>query len=306
MIKNQVRYPPQNLLLFIVISLATIIVGYLIGGAVVTGLYGKNILEDITMLKLSNPDMPNALWILQLVSTTIPIMAASLIFAFYIAKDPHSYLLPSFNFNWVLIIIVFCVMIISAPLIECLSNINQKLQMPPFLAALQRWMRQTEDQAQRLTTVLLQMNTVGQLIFRVLVVGLLTSIVEEFMFRGCVQTILLKWFKNPHIAIAVTAAMFSAFHMEFFGFLPRMMLGMLFGYFVYYSGSIWTAVWGHFINNGTAVVVSYLFQNKKITVNPDDTHIFNWSIYLFSLIIVLFLLYLYRNIAMGKKQSLQV
>ncbi|MFD2144148.1 CPBP family intramembrane glutamic endopeptidase [Mucilaginibacter antarcticus] len=196
-------------------------------------------------------------------------------------------------------------MIISSPLIECLSNVNQKLQLPPFLAGLQRWMRQTEDQAQKLTTVLLQMNTVGQLIFRVLIVGLLTSIVEEFMFRGCVQTILLKWFKNPHIAIAVTAALFSAFHMEFFGFLPRMMLGMLFGYFVYYSGSIWTAVWGHFINNGTAVVVSYLYQNKKITVNPDDTHIFNWVIYLFSLLIILFLLFLYRTIATGKKQSLQ-
>jgi membrane protease YdiL (CAAX protease family) len=163
-------------------------------------------------------------------------------------------------------------------------------------------MRETENQAEKLTTVLLQMKTISSMIFKLVVVGLLTAVVEEFMFRGCIQTIFTKWTKNAHAAVWITAALFSAFHMEFFGFLPRMFLGVLFGYFVVWSGSVWPAVWAHFINNGTAVVVSYLYQNKMIKVNPDDQHIFNYGSYLFSLIIVLFLLYLYRVIATGKQK----
>ena len=162
-------------------------------------------------------------------------------------------------------------------------------------------MREKEDAAQKLTAILLQMKTVGSMIRNVILVGLLTAIAEEFMFRGVIQTIFTRWTKNYHAAIWITAALFSSFHMEFFGFLPRMALGALLGYMVAWSGSIWPAVWGHFINNGTAVVVTYLYQHKKIKVNPDDQHMFKYSSYLFSLIIVVFLLLMYRYIATGKK-----
>jgi len=89
--------------------------------------------------------------------------------------------------------------------------------------------------------------------------------------------------------------------MEFFGFLPRLFLGVLFGYFVAWSGSIWTSVWAHFINNGTDVVVTYLSQHKKISINPDDQHVFNSKIYMLSFIIILFLFWIYRQIALNKK-----
>lgn len=306
MIKPAERHPLQDFLIFILLTFGIIGAGYLIGASIIVGLYGMDILMDLARLNLSNPNAVNGLWILQIISTTIPILIASLVFAVYVVKAPAEYLKPGIKIHWVLPLLVFFIMLISSPLIECLSNINQKLDLPPILNSVEQWMRDTEEQARRVTEVLLQMKTVPQLLFNLLIVGLATSIVEEFMFRGCIQTILFKWSKNAHAAIWITAALFSAFHMEFFGFLPRMMLGVLFGYFVYYSGSIWTAVWAHFINNGTAVVVTYFYQNKKLSVNPDDTHIFNWPIYLFSLIIVLFLLYLYRDIATGKKQSLQL
>jgi hypothetical protein len=220
-----------------------------------------------------------------------------------VAKDTKEYLRTTFNFPWFLLVVIFCVMLVSSPLMEALSNINQKLTLPNFLAGLEKWMHDTENQAQKLTDVLLQMKSVSSMLMKLTVVGLLTAIVEEFMFRGCIQTILLKWTKNPHAAVWIAAALFSAFHLEFFGFLPRLLLGALFGYFVVWSGSVWPAVWGHFINNGTAVVVSYLYQNHKIDFNPDDTHIFNWTAYLFSLIIMLFLLYLCRNIAAGRMKA---
>ncbi|MES2377104.1 MAG: CPBP family intramembrane glutamic endopeptidase [Bacteroidota bacterium] len=294
------EHPQLQLIIFIAITIGVIGAGYLIGAALVIGLYGVDTVLDIAKLNFTNPHVANALWIIQILSTTIPIFIASVVFAYLIVRNPKEYLKQTANISGLLWLLVFCVMVISTPLIECLSNFNQKLVLPHFLDGVQRWMRETENQAIKLTAVLLQMKTIPSLVFKFMVVGLFTAIVEEFMFRGCIQTIFIKWTKSYHAAIWVTAALFSAFHMEFFGFLPRMMLGVLFGYFVVWSGSIWTAVWGHFINNGTAVVASYMFQNKMVKINPDDQHIFNWGSYLFSLIIILFLLYLYRNIATGK------
>jgi membrane protease YdiL (CAAX protease family) len=238
----------------------------------------------------------------QIISTTIPILATSLVFAYAFVKKPQEYLKTSFKFPWILLVIVFGVMLVSLPLIGLLSNINQKMVLPHFLDGFQKWMREAENKAQKLTAILMQMPTIWDMIVNVLVIGLLTAVVEEFMFRGCIQTIFTRWTKNTRAAVWITAILFSALHMEFFGFLPRMLLGVLFGYFVAWSGSIWTSVWAHFINNGTKVVVTYLFQQKLIKTNPDDPHIFNYGSYLFSLIIILFLLYIYRTIATGKKQ----
>jgi len=303
MIKSLLRYLPLEFSIFIVITIITIIAGYAIGSAIIIALYGLDALTEIAQLNLNDAHAITALWILQIVSTTIPIFVASYVFAKFVAKDTKEYLRTTFNFPWFLLVVIFCVMLVSSPLMEALSNINQKLTLPNFLAGLEKWMHDTENQAQKLTDVLLQMKSVSSMLMKLTVVGLLTAIVEEFMFRGCVQTILLKWTKNSHAAVWIAAALFSAFHLEFFGFLPRLLLGALFGYFVVWSGSVWPAVWGHFINNGTAVVVSYLYQNHKIDFNPDDTHVFNWMAYLFSLIIMLFLLYLCRNIATGKMKA---
>jgi len=297
------QHPSVQLLIFVGITFAVVGGGYLLGAAIVMALYGVNTLMEIAQLDLSDPNAANGLWILQIVSTTIPIFAAAYIFARFVAKNTREYLRASGKFSWFVMVVVLCVMLVATPLVELLSNINQKLQLPEALAGLQKWMRDTEDQAQKLTDVLLQMKTIGSMLLKLTLVGLITAIVEEFMFRGCIQTILLKWTKNQHAAIWTSAVLFSAFHLEFFGFLPRLMLGVLFGYFVAWSGSIWPAVWAHFINNGTAVIVSYLYQNQMINVNPDDTHIFNLPAYIFSLIIMLFLLYLCRDMATGTVKS---
>jgi membrane protease YdiL (CAAX protease family) len=303
---NFTRSPSLQFLVLIGLTIVIIGVGYLVGAGLIRGVFGEQTLEDIIGLKLNAPNVTPGLWIFQIASTTIPIISAAILFSYLIVKDPKGYLKYNVSFSWLLFIVIFFVMLISSPLIEWLSTVNQKLQLPSFLAGLQQWIKKTEEQAERVTAVLLQMKTIPSFIFKLLVIGVFTAIVEEFMFRGCLQTIFSKWTKNRHAAVWITATLFSAFHMEFFGFLPRLLLGLLFGYFVLWSDSIWPAVWGHFINNGTAVIISYLFQNKMIKVNPEDQHVFNWAGYLFSLIIVLFLLYLYHTIATGKKQSLQL
>ncbi|GAC1308241.1 MAG: hypothetical protein NVSMB24_21580 [Mucilaginibacter sp.] len=257
---------------------------------------------DIGQMKFTAPHVIDALWIIQIGGTTLPILAAPIFYAFVVVREPGDYLKPGFRFPWVLLLLVFAIMFISTPLIEFLSNLNQKMVLPHYLS----WMREKEMEAQKYTEAMLQMKTVWDMIKDLLIIGLLTAIVEEFMFRGVLQTIFVRWTKNTHAAIWITAILFSAFHMQFFGFLPRLMLGVLFGYFVAWSGSVWTSVWAHFINNGTAVVATYLFRNKTIKINPDDQHLFSYGAYIFSLVLILFLFFIYRKIALERELTPEI
>ncbi len=295
-------HPALQLFVFILLFIVLLIIGNLIGLGIAMAKYGSNLLEDIQQLKLTSPHIINTLWIIQIAGTTFPIFAAPVFFSFVIAREPQGYLKTKTTFPLGLLLLVLLIMFVSNPAIEILSLINQKMQLPHFLSGVQKWMEDSENSAQKITETMLQMKNIGDLIFNVLLIGLLTAIVEEFMFRGVIQTIFVRWTKNEHAAIWITAILFSAFHLEFFGFLPRLLLGALFGYFVAWSGSIWPAVWAHFLNNGAAVVATYLFQHRVIKVNPDDQHLFSAAGYIFSFLIMLLLLFIYRKIAIEKKQ----
>jgi len=294
-------HPALQFLTAIGTMVGLLIVGSLIGLGVAVGVYGMKIFTAISTQDVAAPHFASAMWIVQLIGTTLPLLAAALIFARYIVADISEYIRPGFKFPMVMLLLTAGIMFASFPAIEFLSNINQKMVLPHFL----QWMRDSEDSAEKLTTALLKMDTVWQMLFNLVCIGLFTAIVEEFMFRGVLQTIFLKWTKSSHAAVWITAILFSAFHMEFFGFLPRMMLGVLFGYFVVYSGSIWPAVLGHFINNGTDVMLAYLYQHKQANVAPDDQHVFNNAGYIISFVIVLFLFWVYYKVA-AKKQPVQV
>ena len=275
------QHPGMQFLIFAAILVGALIFGNLIGGGIVAAIYGTKPLLAMVSMDVTTPHFANALWIIQITGTTFPIFITPVFFSYVVVKTPQDYIKPSFRIPWVLMLLVLAIMLSSSPLIEFLSNINEKFNLP-------QWMRDDENAAQKLTDVMLQMNTVWNLIADVLIIGLLTAIAEEFMFRGVVQTIFMRWTNNQHAAVWITAILFSAFHMEFFGFLPRLLLGAMFGYFVVWTGSIWPAVLAHFINNATDVILTYLSQHKKISINLDAPQIFNNTAYIFSFIIVLF------------------
>lgn len=296
-------HPGLQFLVFTGIFVLVLILGNIIGLGVASALYGFKDVMDIAQLKTSSPNAINTLWILQVAGTTLPILAAPVFFAYIIVQDPADYLKPNIKFPYWLLFLGFFIMLIANPTIEILSNINQKLQLPEFLSGMQKWMEESEKNAQTITGVMLKMPTIGTMFFDLFLIGLVTAIVEELMFRGVLQTIFARWTQSYHAAVWITAVLFSAFHMEFFGFLPRVLLGALFGYFVVWSGSIWPAIWGHFVNNGSAVVASYLFQHKIIKTDPDNQHLFNYAGYILSFLILLALLFIFRKTATEQNKT---
>lgn len=287
-------HPGLQFMILVGLLLGFLIFGQLLAGVIIGVKYGQDVLLDIANLKLSSPQAQSALWIMQTTGTTIPILVTPIVFSYFIVAEPDEYLKNNFHFPWLLIVVVFFVMLLSFPVIEFLGNLNQKF---PISKAL----RDYENEVQKMSDSMLQMNSFWSMIFDLLFIGLLTAIIEEVLFRGAMQTIFIRWTKNKHLAIWIVAILFSAFHLEFSGFIPRMFLGLLFGYFTVWSGSIWPAIWAHFVNNGIIVVITYMAQQKLVNIDPNDQHSFNNVTYIISGIVMIVLLYFSRYIAVKRQ-----
>ena len=297
--------PPLQLLTLISITIALIFLGNIIASLAIVSVYNRDTMKSIVAMNLDTPMAVKGMWMLQIIGMTIPLLLAPMVFSRFVMKEPDAYLKTNIRFPLVLLMMVFSIMVMSTPIMEVLVLVNQKMVLPDFLRGLENWMRASEQSAQKITAALLKMNNWVDVLKAVLLIGLITALAEELVFRGCMQTIFIRWTKNTHVAIWITAALFSAFHLEFFGFLPRLMLGVFFGYFAAWSGSIWPAVWAHFLNNASAVVITYLYQHKKIDINPDEAHSFNYSLYVLSIIITVALFWSFRTAALQKKDHQQ-
>ncbi|KHJ37758.1 CAAX amino terminal protease self- immunity [Pedobacter glucosidilyticus] len=189
-----------------------------------------------------------------------------------------------------LLIIVTAIMVLGLPFLELINAANQKMVLPDFLKGLEQWMREKEQQAAVLTKQLLVMKSFSDYLFNLLMIAVIPAIGEELLFRGSLQNIFYKWFYNPHVAIWISAIIFSAIHVQFFGFFPRMLLGVLFGYFLWWGKSLWLAIWAHFLNNGLAVTMAYVLQLQGKSIDEiERTDTFQIWGYLLSAIITLVL-----------------
>ena len=183
--------------------------------------------------------------------------------------------LADFNFRdrvsgwWLVVPIVFFFSLFNGYVIEW----NQHMHLPDTLAPLERWMRQKEDDVAKLTQFLTTISGVPQLLMALLVVAILPGIGEEVLFRGVLQRKFIAWSGNIHVGIWLAAALFSAIHLQFYGFVPRMLLGALFGYLYVWTGNLWVPMMAHFVNNGLAVVVMALNKQKLTAIDLEANDI---------------------------------
>jgi membrane protease YdiL (CAAX protease family) len=145
-------------------------------------------------------------------------------------------------------------MLLFSPFITLTGFLNSQMKLPPFMAPVDRWMQSLEASTEATMNLLLADSSGLTLVFNLIVIAVGAGVTEEFFFRGAFRRILEQKIRNPHVLIWVVAAIFSLVHMQFYGFVPRMLLGVYLGYLVYWSKSIWLAVFAHFINNGVAVI----------------------------------------------------
>ena len=146
------------------------------------------------------------------------------------------------------------------PFGEWLVEWNKEISFPESLAALEQVMQTLEAQNERLIKYITDIQSTGHLILAFFVIAITAGVGEELLFRGILQNYLQILTRNKHLAVWITGFLFSAIHLQFYGFFPRMMLGALFGYLYIWSGSIGVAIFAHILNNGLTLLMIYLNQ----------------------------------------------
>lgn len=164
-------------------------------------------------------------------------------------------------------ILAILALLLSVPAMNVLVEWNQNLSLPESMSGIEKQMRAMEEAAEASVKLLLGGNSVGGLVVNVLIVGVLAGFSEELFFRGALQRLLTVGGVMPHLMIWVAAFIFSAFHLQFFGFVPRLLLGAFFGYLLWWSGSLWLPILIHSLNNSIIVVATWFKENN---INTTD------------------------------------
>ncbi len=222
---------------FIVCAFIVAIVSQIKGGTSVAAMRIMTIVQDIVV------------FILPAILTTI-----------LIAQRPDEFLFLNRKPQLKAILVVLLTLVVSIPTMNLLIEWNESISFPESLKAVEQWMRASEENAADSINLLLGGETIADLILSVLIVGLLTGLSEELFFRGILQKLMITRPMNVHFAIWVTAFIFSTIHLQFFGFFPRLLLGVFFGYLVWWSRCLWLPVIAHAFNNSLVVVTKWMEQ----------------------------------------------
>ena len=234
-------------------------IGHAIGALVCNSILGIDFIHNPTLLSNFKTDA-KALQALKLLQICVTI-GAMLIPAWFFPKALEQYtptfLQTTFRFNPIYIVYAIALVFLSAPFISWLIEMNSRLQFPASMHRLELQLQASEAAATELTKVFITSNTLSELLVTLFIVALLPAITEELLFRGALQQFTKLCFGNVHLAVILSAALFSAFHGQIYGFVPRMVIGIMLGYLFAYSNSVWPGVLAHFVNNTIAVLASH-------------------------------------------------
>ncbi len=263
--------PFTKLLLVLFLMVCSYLIFFGMGILLAFPLFEINPGEVINILE--NNDFETNIGLLKFLQVLYSIglfLVPAILAGFLIQRNAWNYLRADRFSNYWIIILVIILMVISIPWINYLSFLNEKLSLPERWGDLMDKIRQNDENSWALMRAYLQTGNIGGLLINLFIVALIPALGEEFLFRGTVQRIFSEWFRNEHLAVWLAAVLFSLMHYQFLGFIPRIMLGALFGYLFVWTGSIWIAVLAHFINNGLAVLYYYIFDRGRVVTEPDS------------------------------------
>ena len=168
-----------------------------------------------------------------------------------------------------MISVALLIYVLGVPALNQIIDWNQNIHLPAAFSSFEEWCREMERLAASQTESLLGNTSITNLIVNILVIGVLTGIGEEFFFRGAMQRMLLHCKVNHHAAIWSSAFVFSLLHFQFFGFVPRVLLGAWFGYLYWWSGSIWVNSFAHALNNSLVIISTWLISKGYLSGQFD-------------------------------------
>ncbi|WP_353548930.1 type II CAAX endopeptidase family protein [Sediminibacterium sp. KACHI17] len=282
--RQQISYPLQFLMLLGLVGL------FMIFGSILIAALGSNLL-GVSLFQvpdaLNRPQNANISRLLNTLATLIAFLIPAFVFAKVISKQPFSWLGFNKKMNskqlLIVVLITFAGMILSGSL----GMLNQDI---PLSEGLLKQAQQLENTYKNAMMNMAHMTNLTDYLFAMLVMALAPAIFEEVLFRGAFQQVFIGWTKHAWAGIIITSILFSAIHFSFFGFLPRIALGLILGLIFFYTNNLWLSILLHFLNNGFVVTQLYILtaQGKSIDKVMDETMPIWWGCIALILLVVLF------------------
>ena len=285
--------PLSQLMFSIFVVIASFLAFLVISLVIAIPLFGlDSILNIPTINDLNNPESIRFLKYFQVVQSIGVFIIPPFILGWLFHGNSTKYLRLNKPVNFASVLLVLLLSFAASPFINFMGEMNANMHLPEWLSGIENWMKTAEENAAELTEAFLKVDTLGGLFFNIFMVAFLPAIGEELLFRGIIQRIFTNWTKNIHWGIWITAILFSAMHMQFYGFVPRMFLGVLFGYLLVWSGSMWLPIIAHFINNAVAVVGMYMIDKKLLTPDIEEIGSTSDSYYIAVISVVLIIIFM--------------
>lgn len=263
------KSPVHQLVVLIFLTIGSALIVNIAGLLMAIPFTGSEIIHNPSMLSDTATQSGLVLMkYLQIVSQVAVFLVPALLFSRLVSSSPFHFLNLDTGPGGKQVLVSIALLAISAPALAWLQKLNAGISLPQSMSGIETWMRSSEAEATRITDAFLNVKSLPGLLGNLIIMAVLPAIAEEFFFRGVLQKIFAVWFKNIHAAIFTTALLFSAIHLQFYGFFPRLILGIWLGYLLHWSGSIWLPVMIHFLNNGTTVVMAFLWFNGMSELNP--------------------------------------
>lgn len=259
-------HPFVKLLLLGATMLLSALVVSLLGFVLAIPIFGTDVFTGYLEGDLSL----NMIRYFQIISHLGLFIGASLVFAYLVGRDPLHYLHGKRIPYGRIILLSALIMLVAVPLVYFLVHLNQQMSLPESMSGLEEWMRQAEDAAEKMTERLLNVTSLQGLLFNLFMIAVIPAIGEEFIFRGALQRIFHQWTGNAHVAVIIAGVIFSAIHFQFYGFLPRLLLGIMLGYMFVITGNIWVPVFAHFFNNAFAVTMHFYVYNADLDFDMES------------------------------------
>jgi membrane protease YdiL (CAAX protease family) len=261
----------QEILLLIFVTFSSMAIFSMLG------LKLTPLLFNVDALALFSPDYAsmdnntiNALKFFNMFATIGTFLVPALIMPQILRRNTAAYLALNKKPDPMFLVYITVLFAAIYPFLEWTLMMNQNLQFPSFMQDIENKIREQDKAMELLTLRFLEMENAAGLFINLVIIALIPAFIEELFFRGLVQTLVHKWLRNIHVAIIFTAILFSMVHVQFLGIVPRFILGLILGYVFFWSGSIWSAVFFHFLNNASAVLLVFLSQKNFINFKIDE------------------------------------
>lgn len=199
---------------------------------------------------------------LQMLQSFLFFAGSSVVIASLMYGNPVKYL--AVNEKTLLLVVLMCILLVVAciPFNNFINELNHAIQLPGSFESTEHTLQRSEKSIDRIYELFMNTPTIGGLIFNIFLMALIPAIGEELLFRGVLQQQIIDVSKNKHTGIIICSFIFAAIHFQFYTFLPRFILGMMFGYIFLWSRNIWYPVTLHFINNLMTLLYAWLQQNR--------------------------------------------